>query len=73
MAIMQVGPGELEAALRKCGALHMDGRWYFIEPAYHDMLFEIMILTAIQFGWELPRIRLSDMVLELNNDNFDQR
>ena len=69
----QAGPNELEAAVRSCGAVDLDGRWHLIEPGYHDMLFEVMVLTAIQNSWELPRVPLADMVLELCNDNFDAR
>lgn len=69
----QAGPGELETALRSCGAVELDGRWHVMEPGYHDMLFEVMILTAIQNGWQLPRIPLAPMVEELGNDGFDSR
>lgn len=37
------------------------------------MFCEVMVLTAIQNGWQLPRIPLADMVQELMNDNFDTR
>ena len=67
------GQGELQVALQSCGAVELDARWHIIEPGYHDMLFEVMILTAIQNGWEFPNIPLGDMVQELQNDNFDPR
>ena len=69
----QAGPGELRVALQSCGALELDAMWHVIEPGYHDMLFEVMILTAIQNGWVFPIIPLRDMVQELKNDNFDPR
>ena len=69
----QAGPGELRRALEGCGALELDGRWHVLEPGYHDMFCEVMVLTAIQNGWHLPRLPLSDMIQELTNDNFDTR
>lgn len=71
--VAQAGPGELRRALEGCGALELDGRWHVLEPGYHDMFCEVMVLTAIQNGWQLPRLPLSDMVQELTNDNFDTR
>lgn len=69
----QAGPGELVKALQGCGAVELDGRWHAIEPAYFDMFCEVMVLTAIQNGWQLPRVPLAEMVQELTNDNFDTR
>ncbi|KAK9832280.1 hypothetical protein WJX74_005311 [Apatococcus lobatus] len=70
---LQAGPGELRTALQGCGALELDGRWHVIEPGYHDMFCEVMVLTAIQNGWQLPRVPLAEMVQELTNDNIDTR
>ncbi|KAK9812926.1 hypothetical protein WJX72_005883 [[Myrmecia] bisecta] len=70
---VQASPAELLSALQRLGAYEVEGRWTVLDSAVQDTVLELILLTAVQHGWNLSTLPSQEMAAALQGDDFEPR